>query len=390
MFFVDMLDLVMETASAAFIDVTTFVGLALLIFGVINYKMKGGLIDFIGRKKRWQPVIGALLGLTPGCGGAILVMPLFVKRTVGLGTVVAALIATAGDSAFVLIAKDLRAFVVLGVVSLVVGIVAGYIVDYFRIGEKFIAKAKKMDVKYSNDCKKREDYPIQHFGHERGDEIDMILHGKSKHHQDFGTMGYRITHHGYLFYWTFLIVGLVFGIMNLLSMSITDKFWLDFILYFGGAGTLLSIILMIAGKKFFSDDTHEEVELKLGSFKETLIHSAEETAFVGVWVFVAYLAFELLTLVFGGGESLFVVTGFASILIASAVGMIPGCGPQIIFVSLYLKGMFPFAALLACGISQDGDALFPLLAMNKRAALVVTLITTVVAVIVGGVWYLVL
>ena len=70
-------------------------------------------------------------------------------------------------------------------------------------------------------------------------------------------------------------------------------------------------------------------------------------------------------------------------LIGVAVGVIPGCGPQVVFVSLYLKGMFPFSALLANVISQDGDALFPLIALDRRAAFWCTVINTIVALIVG-------
>ena len=76
-------------------------------------------------------------------------------------------------------------------------------------------------------------------------------------------------------------------------------------------------------------------------------------------------------------------------LIGVAVGIIPGCGPQIIFVSLYLKGMFPFAALLANAISQDGDALFPLIALDRKAAFWSTVINTVIALAIGlGAFYL--
>ncbi len=45
----------------------------------------------------------ALLGALPGCGGAIFLMPLYVKGQVSFGAVVSTLIATAGDSAFVLL-----------------------------------------------------------------------------------------------------------------------------------------------------------------------------------------------------------------------------------------------------------------------------------------------
>ncbi len=76
-------------------------------------------------------------------------------------------------------------------------------------------------------------------------------------------------------------------------------------------------------------------------------------------------------------------TGLASVILGVLIGIIPGCGPQVIFVSLYLKGMFPFAALLANAISQDGDALFPLIAMDRKSAFWATVVKTIVAAVVG-------
>lgn len=387
MVFWDVINDVVGIASGAFIDVTVFVGAALLIFGAINYKMEGRLVEYITNKKVCQPLVGALLGLIPGCGGAILVMPLYVRRNVSFGTVVAALIATAGDSAFVLISKDIKSFIFLSLISFVVAVVSGCLVDRFGIGKKYLANTKKLNIDIESKCVGcKKDFQVKHLGHEEGDEIDKILHCKAKHHQHKNTLGYKITHRGYLFYWIFLGIGLVFGISNIFQVGLANDLWLKVVLYFGLLGTLISIVLMLAGKKYFSDDTHEEVELKLMSFKETLIHNAEETAFVGVWVFVAYLAFGFFTS-FVGEESLMLFTGLGAVLLASFLGIIPGCGVQIIFASLYVKGLFPFAALLAHGISQDGDALFPLLAMDKKASFVATVITTIIALLVGGAWY---
>ena len=75
--------------------------------------------------------------------------------------------------------------------------------------------------------------------------------------------------------------------------------------------------------------------------------------------------------------------GLASVILGVLLGIIPGCGPQVIFVSLYLKGMFPFAALLANTLSQDGDALFPLIAMHPRSAFWASVLNTIPAIIVG-------
>ena len=138
--------------------------------------------------------------------------------------------------------------------------------------------------------------------------------------------------------------------------------------------------------------THEDAEHKIFSLRETFIHNAEETAFVGTWVFAAYFAYELVVY-FVGGEQVIAAalasSGLTSVLIGVLIGIIPGCGPQVVFVSLYLKGMFPFSALLANAVSQDGDALFPLIAMDRNAALWTTVVNTLVAAIVGVAAYLI-
>ena len=70
------------SAENAFIQVTVFVGAVLMLFGYINFILSGKLLEKIGSSKKTQPIIGSLLGLTPGCGGAIFVMPLFPQGVV--------------------------------------------------------------------------------------------------------------------------------------------------------------------------------------------------------------------------------------------------------------------------------------------------------------------
>lgn len=384
------LELILNSAQTTFFEVTVFVGAALFIFGYINYRERGKLITKIRKNRKWQPLIGALLGLTPGCGGAILIMPLYMKRSVTFGAVIATLTATIGDSAFVLISKVPIDFIKITVITFVTGVVSGYIIDYFKIGKigkgrqvrKNLRKHRKFDHK-TVCCKQR----INHIGHYEGDKIDIDLHHKSKHHQKPGTLGYKLTHEGYKFYWLFIAVGLFFGTLKLFNLipEMNIIFWI------GVLGTIFSIIFMIGGHKYIADDTHEEEELKLMSMKETLIHNAEEVAFVGVWVFVAYLLYDLGAVVFDGDYTQMIAgAGMTTVLAGALIGLIPGCGPQVLFVALYSKGLLPFAALIAHSISQDGDAIFPLLAMNKEAALLATMITTIVGLIVGSAFYLML
>jgi hypothetical protein len=70
-------------------------------------------------------------------------------------------------------------------------------------------------------------------------------------------------------------------------------------------------------------------------------------------------------------------------LIAVTIGLLPGCGPQIITTSLYLSGTIPLSAQLGNAISNDGDALFPAIALAPKMALIATLYSAIPAIIVA-------
>ena len=394
-----------SSAEGSFIEVTAFVGAVLLLFGYIDYKQQGAFIDAIVKSKKYQPLIGALLGIMPGCGGSVLVMPLYVKGGVTFGTVIATTIATAGDSSFLVITQAPREFLILTPICLIIGTVAGYITDYFKIGDwiqrsrsesSLASLARKhaeaeamLDEMYSDHHAACRSCSLKHIGHEEGDEIDMLLH----HHHPLDTtkLGYRLTHKAYMVFWLVAAIGLVLGILNLFNININTLPGIPNAgIIVGLVGAFVTVIYMVASKSLIHAQTHEDVEHKLFSLRETFIHNAKETAFVGTWVFAAYLVYET-AMHFAGGNaalaSLLSSTGLAAVMAGVIIGMIPGCGPQVIFVSLYLKGMFPFSALLANAISQDGDALFPLIAMDRRSAFWSTVINTIVAAIVGLIAY---
>jgi len=400
--------LILYSAENAFIQVTAFVGAVLIIFGYVDYKLSGKLVEKIEKSKKAQPIIGSFLGLTPGCGGAIFVMPLFPKGSVSFGTVVATLIATMGDSAFVLMSVMPVQYIIVSILSFAVAVVTGYIVDYYEFGghllEGITKKRESMKKKRedSHEIQERESgrhiHDIVHIGHEEGDYIDLILHHNIKGHQDMDTLGYEFTHSAYFVYWIVIGVGLVLGVMDLFQIDLNNLFVPHLGTVIGVLGSAFSLLMMIMGKKIIQNTTHEESELKTLNLKETVVHNAQDTAFVGTWVFLAYLAYEIFVLFLGSGNylagemaitSFLTQTGIISVLLGVAVGIIPGCGPQIIFVTLYTRGMLPFAALLANAISQDGDALFPLIAIDKKSAVWATVFNTIPALIVGILAYII-
>ncbi len=399
----DIVQIVLSTAENAFLQVGVFVGAVLLIFGLINYKRQGKFVESLEKSKKWQPIFGAFLGLTPGCGGAIFVMPLYLKGTVSFGTIVATLIATMGDSAFVLISTHPEMYLWVSIICFLVAIVVGYIVDQTKVDEGFLTR-KQILVKELEPIKKKHDIlekrlieqgvhqkQMPHIAHREGDIVDVVFHHKEKSPIE-EPWAHIFTHkYAYIVFWVLVSIAIIPGIALLFQIDVNTWFGIPHLgTILGITGTVFSAIYMFVNRKVVKNDAYEEEESKIFSLKETLIHSAEDTAFVNTWVFVAYFIYEIAVFALGGEmvvKDWMTATGVASVFIGAFIGLIPGCGPQIIFVSLFAKGMIPFSALLANAISQDGDALFPLLAIDKKSSLIATIITTVPALILGLILY---
>ena len=113
-----------------------------------------------------------------------------------------------------------------------------------------------------------------------------------------------------------------------------------------------------------------------------------DTNFITSWVVFAFLAYEL-TIHLSGFDlgAFFQLWGPLVPLMAIVVGLLPGCGPPIVITSLYLTGSLPLSAQIGNAISNDGDALFPAIALAPKAALVATLYSTVPALVVAYAYY---
>lgn len=384
------IEIIRDCAVNSFLQVTVFVGALLLLFGYINYRTSGAMIVAIQRQRKWQPVIGAILGATPGCGGAIFVMPLYFRGVVTFGTICSTLIATMGDSAFVMISRMPREALHVHAISFAAALITGYAVDALGIGKRVAAEGDgEIDVV---GCDTPEEgspgaHPWPDIGHRHGDAIEEALHVRPAGFAE--RIGYRFQHSAYPLFWVVCGVGAVVGAI----MLARENAWLEprgypLSVVVGLLGTGLCIVWVIATGHFLADDSHEEAEERISSLRETLIHNADEVAFVGFWVFVAYSAYELIVILGHVDIAAWVQAGgVLAVIGAACIGLIPGCGPQVILVTLYTQGTIPFSAVLANAISQDGDALFPILAMDRKVALKATIITTIPALIIGVIAY---
>jgi hypothetical protein len=172
--------------------------------------------------------------------------------------------------------------------------------------------------------------------------------------------------------------GLVIGVMDLMTFDIEAIFG-ALVPILALAGTIIGLLIWSTSKlAAMTNDSDSPVT-----------RMAEETSFIAVWVIGAFLAYEYLA-AYGGLD---LETWFAAVapllpLMGILIGLIPGCGPQILVTTLYINGLVPFAALLGNAISNDGDALFPAIALNPKAAIWATLYSAVPAVIVAYGFYL--
>ena len=385
------LEILVVSMRDAFLAVTVFVAAMILLFSWLQFITAGRFVVWISENRSLQPVIGAMMGLTPGCGGAIIVMPMYARGYVTYGTVIATLVATLGDAAFVLIgavfqdSSYLTPVIVVHATSFVVGVLWGYGVDSIEVTPT--TPLGRFGPKFGTD------EPL-------GEEVAKAMEGEDSLIENLPReipegWGYRVLHQGYRIWWLVTAVGLCLAIL-LLGWYAQDPEYSPelvwdpttrdgIVTWVGFIGTSLSIILYVSSKNFFADDTEATIGDKLNSLDETMVHAASETAFVTFWVLLAYLVFEFGMLLSGIKESDMSEhgSGVGAVFVAATIGLIPGCGPQIIAITAYVEGIISFPALVANAISQDGDALFPLLVRHKVASIWATIHTTLPAIIVG-------
>jgi len=382
-------DIFVFSVRDGYIQVSAFVAVTVLLFSYVQYRSRGALLERIEANGRLQPLIGAFMGLTPGCGGAIVMMPLYIRGTVSFGTVVATLIATAGDSAFVILALAPEAALYAYSIAFAAAILSGFAIDRFGMGVGRVDRAVErlsrpvadggtataVIGRSSNPAHEYEGAAPSHSHLTGPDRSSSILT--------------PLSHAVHVTWWAVAFVGLGLGVTYLLRgapdvpMQLGPSFPGLFTVV-GIAGTTLSFYLYLVGRHYIGEGHVGQARESFTSAYETLQHAAMETSFVTVWVLVAYLAYEYPVALFDIDiAGVAAAAGVLAPVAGAVVGLIPGCGPQIVLAGAYAQGGIPFSALAANAISQDGDALFPLIAIDKKAAIIASIYTTIPGLIVG-------
>ncbi|WP_103020013.1 putative manganese transporter [Salinibacter altiplanensis] len=437
-------DILIVSIRDGFVQVSAFVAVTVLLFSYLQYQTDGRIVTFLRNHRPMQPIAGALLGLTPGCGGAIVAMPLYIRGTISFGSVVATLGATAGDSAFVILAIAPGAGVYAYGLAFAASVAFGYAIDYWGLGvrridaavERVAAAMSPGSVAPSSAVagghgtatgpsqEPRPDAPgsAASIAQSHPARLDGALSPLTAEAAPAGTAPScpspsdappphdsthaaptadgstgvlsTVSHIVHLLWWGVAIAGLVAGVMYLVrgapevAVEVAPTFFGLFTVA-GVTGTVLSFHLYFVGRHHMDEAGGGRIHTRFGSAYETFQHAAMETSMVTVWVLAGYLLYEYTMGVFALDlKALSAAAGVGAPLAGAALGLVPGCTPQIIFAQLYaVEEVIPFSALAANAVSQDGDALFPLMAIDPKAALVATIYTTIPAVVVGALVY---
>ena len=326
---------------------TAFVLVMMLLIEYLTVQTRGRWNSSIEKNPFLQILIAAILGLTPGCLGVYIIVTLYAHRMVNFAALVAAMIATSGDEAFIMFAMiPEKALIIMGALFLV-AMITGLFLNLFPVGRSMMTLEKN------------------HL---------------QVHQQESAC--------------TCWDPGLIWPQMKKISFERSILL---------GAGIIYSLFL-ISGKIGPEEWDWKRIIFLFVSLVEVFIAATVPDHFLSkhLWGHVVkkhflkvfLWTFGALLLIHVGMEYLRIEEWIGNnqviiLLTALTVGIIPESGPHIAFITLYAQGLIPIGILLANSIVQDGHGALPLLAESRKAFVKMKLINLLVGLIIGIIFLLI-
>ena len=336
-------NIIRESMVDAYLAVSVFVGFTLMVFIGLDSLTKFDIQSFLEKTKNLHVPIASFLGAIPGCGGAIIVVTQYIQGRISFGALVAVLTATMGDAAFLILAMEPSTGLLIFVLGIFVGTISGYVVDLIH-GRSFMMTNSEIELEFE---KLKETF-VSKFN----------------------------------IFWLMLFVpGFIIGILLAFQIDV-DNFLnlpsnVSIVILLGSAGAILSIFM-------WSLNPLSDFQCSTDKSRGFLSRVIDTTNFVSTWVISGFLVFEIFMYFTNIDLKLFFDLWLPFIpLIAILFGFLPGCGPQIVVATFYLNGYIPLSAELGNAISNDGDALFPAIALAPKAAILATIYSAFPAIIVA-------
>ncbi len=332
----DLLEILQHTAL-----ISLFVAAMMIIVDWLNVLTRGTWQRALQGSPWLQYLAAVLLGAMPGCLGAFVVVSLFLHRSLSLGAVVACMIATSGDEAFVMFALFPEKALLLTLGMVAVGLVAGVSTD--------LVLSRRRDRRAPGHL-----LPL----HEEGDDCTCFDLGRLPRELSRPTP------------WRLVLVltcasflgAVVSGVVGPPAWS-----WIRVTLAAVFAATLF--IVVTVPDHFLRDHLWGHVVVR-------------HVPRIFLWTFGALTVVALLDQFVIVRDAIHGQPALVMVL-ASFLGVIPESGPHLLFVTLHQHGTVPLSVLAASSIVQDGHGMLPLLAESWRDFLLVKGINLVAGLAVG-------
>ena len=111
--------------------ITGLVIIMMLMIEFINIHSEGRWFNKLRGHRFGQLLLGAGLGILPGCMGGFAAVSMYSHKLLSFGALIAMMIASSGDEAFVMMAMIPKQALLLFALLFVISIVAGWVVDRF-------------------------------------------------------------------------------------------------------------------------------------------------------------------------------------------------------------------------------------------------------------------
>lgn len=375
--------------------ITGLVVVMMMMIESLNIESKGMIFKGLRKTKIGQVVIAALLGSIPGCMGGFATVSLYTHRMFSFGALVAMMIASSGDEAFIMLAMIPKQALMLFVILFVIAVVVGILVDLI---------GKKHNFKIQSECS---DGYVVHDTHSESQHDDDLDIDSNK----AGNAGPEPRHFG----WKriIMLIGVAVFIVALAggqlghdhsahshshctethshctenhthcdeahshcteaghqahtSFNLLDEQWMNVL--FAGLSVLVLLVLIFASDHFVDEHLWHHIVRK-------------HLPVIFAWTFGVLLVLGI-ALQYVDIDHWISSNTALMILLATLIGIIPESGPHLIFVTLFATGVVPFPVLLASSISQDGHASIPLLAESRKSFLWAKIINCAVALAAG-------
>lgn len=333
------------------IFISSIVLMLMIIIEFLFLISYGKLNTWLFKRKFFQIIISSILGISPGCAGTFAVVNFYTHGVFSFPALLAALIATFGDEAYVI-------FSVSPLTGLKISVILLILSFFIPLMLLFISKKKyRIEPKDS------------HYSTHENEECCLEI-------KDFRFSKIQCFSLQKIL---FIVILLLILIISFFHNHNESNLSFEFVFYL--ITSLITLyILLVVPEHFITEHLWEHIIKK--HFVKLIFWTVAIISFIGI---IQYFIPENTIKNIMEGQYFYLLIG------SIVIGFFPVSGPNLIFFNLYISGLIPFVILLTNSIVQDGHAGIPLLAENKKIFFIVKFYKTIIALFIGIIYkYLIL